>query len=104
NVFLTFLFQPISPDSLFCSSCQYIFGRIYFWCAFILQPASSLVRISNLRIIRHITFTHFHGKRTTCSEWTSFWRIFRSEEHTSELQSRFDLVCRLLLEKKNKIT
>src|SRR5207249_5959479 len=29
--------------------------------------------------------------------------VVRSEEHTSELQSRFDLVCRLLLEKK-KIT
>src|SRR5437868_9329602 len=28
----------------------------------------------------------------------------RSEEHTSELQSRFDLVCRLLLEKKKKHT
>src|SRR5699024_11346936 len=28
----------------------------------------------------------------------------RSEEHTSELQSRFDLVCRLLLEKKKKKT
>src|SRR5438067_9695787 len=27
-------------------------------------------------------------------------QIVRSEEHTSELQSRFDLVCRLLLEKK----
>src|SRR5207249_5790695 len=27
-------------------------------------------------------------------------KAFRSEEHTSELQSRFDLVCRLLLEKK----
>src|SRR5207249_11406069 len=26
----------------------------------------------------------------------------RSEEHTSELQSRFDIVCRLLLEKKKK--
>src|SRR5689334_23970693 len=26
----------------------------------------------------------------------------RSEEHTSELQSQFHLVCRLLLEKKNK--
>src|SRR5699024_11674419 len=26
----------------------------------------------------------------------------RSEEHTSELQSRFDLVCRLLLEEKKK--
>src|SRR5699024_11773949 len=29
-------------------------------------------------------------------------KIKRSEEHTSELQSRFDLVCRLLLEKKKK--
>src|SRR5256885_5855664 len=28
----------------------------------------------------------------------------RSEEHTSELQSPCNLVCRLLLEKKNKIT
>src|SRR5699024_11417550 len=28
--------------------------------------------------------------------------VGRSEEHTSELQSRFDLVCRLLLDKKNK--
>src|SRR5271167_5263427 len=33
-----------------------------------------------------------------------FWdhKRSRSEEHTSELQSRFDLVCRLLLEKKKK--
>src|SRR5207249_5285736 len=29
-------------------------------------------------------------------------KLGRSEEHTSELQSRFDLVCRLLLEKKKK--
>src|SRR5437773_8869326 len=29
-------------------------------------------------------------------------RILRSEEHTSELQSHHDLVCRLLLEKKKK--
>src|SRR5699024_12341608 len=32
----------------------------------------------------------------------AFYRTGRSEEHTSELQSRFDLVCRLLLEKKKK--
>src|SRR2546421_7860147 len=34
----------------------------------------------------------------------STWRTvnLRSEEHTSELQSRSDLVCRLLLEKKKK--
>src|SRR5256884_900532 len=31
-------------------------------------------------------------------------RIMRSEEHTSELQSRLHLVCRLLLEKKKKQT
>src|SRR5207248_11697750 len=31
-------------------------------------------------------------------------RIKRSEEHTSELQSPYDLVCRLLLEKKKKET
>src|SRR2546430_4935196 len=33
--------------------------------------------------------------RTSCSIW-------RSEEHTSELQSQSNLVCRLLLEKKKK--
>src|SRR5438132_6890891 len=35
----------------------------------------------------------------------SLWALrswLRSEEHTSELQSHSDLVCRLLLEKKNK--
>ena len=31
------------------------------------------------------------------------WLYFRSEEHTSELQSQAYLVCRLLLEKKNKL-
>src|SRR5712675_3490633 len=36
-----------------------------------------------------------------CSIATSVAR-FRSEEHTSELQSRLHLVCRLLLEKKKK--
>src|SRR5207247_4914191 len=33
----------------------------------------------------------------------SFRSLKRSEEHTSELQSRVDLVCRLLLEKKNRV-
>src|SRR5438105_11247043 len=38
------------------------------------------------------------GRRRSCGG------TWRSEEHTSELQSRVDLVCRLLLEKKKKIT
>src|SRR6266540_5866189 len=37
----------------------------------------------------------------TSSASSCAWRI-RSEEHTSELQSHHDLVCRLLLEKKKK--
>src|SRR5690349_23880984 len=40
---------------------------------------------------------HLKGHNTHCAESDQ-----RSEEHTSELQSRRDLVCRLLLEKKNK--
>src|SRR2546428_7115785 len=55
-----------------------------------------------------------HDALPICSSWAatgggssassvSWWRASagaRSEEHTSELQSRSDLVCRLLLEKK----
>src|SRR5206468_12068568 len=37
-----------------------------------------------------------------CSNVANHQRDQRSEEHTSELQSRSDLVCRLLLEKKKK--
>src|SRR5437868_9793967 len=37
---------------------------------------------------------------TVCRVYEVGWDAQRSEEHTSELQSRFDLVCRLLLEKK----
>src|SRR5438874_10425415 len=40
------------------------------------------------------------SQRKTCK--TCYGRGQRSEEHTSELQSRRDLVCRLLLEKKKK--
>src|SRR5699024_12178032 len=38
------------------------------------------------------------GTRQQVADWDALSRG-RSEEHTSELQSRFDLVCRLLLEK-----
>src|SRR5207249_11347874 len=39
------------------------------------------------------------GRLPATPSWARVGRT-RSEEHTSELQSRFDLVCRLLLEKK----
>src|SRR5207237_6624506 len=45
-----------------------------------------------------------HGQSGQCGD-QGFWRDQqqRSEEHTSELQSHLNLVCRLLLEKKKKI-
>src|SRR2546422_4350372 len=42
------------------------------------------------------------GRRGTSSIMARICRYPRSEEHTSELQSRLHLVCRLLLEKKKK--
>src|SRR3712207_7531556 len=42
-------------------------------------------------------------RKTFIQRWNgTSWRMVRSEEHTSELQSRQYLVCRLLLEKKKK--
>src|SRR2546429_6970546 len=48
------------------------------------------------------TYPGFGGIRKIRSLFTRSIRD-RSEEHTSELQSRLHLVCRLLLEKKNMI-
>src|SRR5690242_20754774 len=45
---------------------------------------------------RHLTFVPLTGIRVGPDE------LRRSEEHTSELQSHVNLVCRLLLEKKKK--
>src|SRR6266853_3727009 len=50
-------------------------------------------RLSSTRIIPSLTL---------CCATTSQWLPPRSEEHTSELQSQSNLVCRLLLEKKKK--
>src|SRR5699024_11902492 len=41
------------------------------------------------------------AKSMSCKMHRTSLPSSRSEEHTSELQSRFELVCRLLLEKKN---
>src|SRR5437899_7520734 len=47
------------------------------------------------------TFCSTTASSATAARWT-LNSFFRSEEHTSELQSLRHLVCRLLLEKKNK--
>src|SRR5438445_2225521 len=79
-----------------------------------LFPYTTLFRSRQARSSTRATWTRWRGS-------LRFWRntgrkrvhpagrivraclpVFRSEEHTSELQSRQYLVCRLLLEKKKK--
>src|SRR5690349_22952275 len=59
------------------------------------------------RLLREIaTNGEVKGDTTTLEDFSVLAKLSseeeRSEEHTSELQSRRDLVCRLLLEKKKK--
>src|SRR5438034_2484909 len=69
-------------------------------------------RSSDLPSIQHRQHNWFRSLCHSASEYMDLldeslrfrhdihWSVFRSEEHTSELQSHSDLVCRLLLEKK----
>src|SRR5699024_11258857 len=64
-----------------------------------LLVSSALVAVAI--IIAPVSFILFGSLCVTLGLFTrALLIITRSEEHTSELQSRFDLVCRLLLEKK----
>src|SRR2546430_11886042 len=68
--------------------------------------ATSLRFSSNRPRPKRSIFRPSRPRRSRCTESTSRgrriinWRMGRSEEHTSELQSQSNLVCRLLLEKK----
>src|SRR5699024_12447709 len=66
---------------------------------------NAAVRFFNRLEERHVTAVLSNMGRIEVDEALQpyirrFSAFSRSEEHTSELQSRFDLVCRLLLEKK----
>src|SRR5688572_31249000 len=81
-----------------------------------LFPYTTLFRSvpSSTRIAGSGETTHSSLRTATCSDqpsnlpasdrWQEMWRSrrVRSEEHTSELQSQSNLVCRLLLEKKKQ--
>src|SRR2546429_5827436 len=53
---------------------------------------------------RYVQFLASFGNLLTVAELGLLFIFIRSEEHTSELQSRLHLVCRLLLEKKRPRT
>src|SRR5205807_7624249 len=61
--------------------------------------------VKQVKVLQELVHIHADLERKTVyffSSWIS--GITRSEEHTSELQSPCNLVCRLLLEKKKPIT
>src|SRR5437867_8870131 len=70
-------------------------------CAKALMPiAAAIPPISVAIAARLKNFLRLSGLLSCVSMGSSFPGYGRSEEHTSELQSPYDLVCRLLLEKK----
>src|SRR5699024_12052710 len=76
--------QPNSRATIVTREGSIIFGRLF------------AIRMTGMNTV---------GLLTSLSRRSAFlspFLAFRSEEHTSELQSRFDLVCRLLLEKKKQ--
>src|SRR5689334_23518240 len=66
-----------------------------------LFPYTTLFR-SEVRLVSTSTSRVTSSGRVSAHRSTASPPIERSEEHTSELQSQFHLVCRLLLEKKKK--
>src|SRR5699024_11362723 len=102
-VFGRVIFNPLVTEAIVSSSAilitlfktgtilysMYVIGLSSVLCKDMLRIliASSIYEDSSLIV----------GKKRNM---TAIGIVIRSEEHTSELQSRFDLVCRLLLEKK----
>src|SRR5690606_40100715 len=89
-------------------------------CCFIAEPLSKYIRIfrcslgsgNGIKLANRVIFDLIRfGRRKALAlfsidmnqTWAcTLFQRFRSEEHTSELQSRENLVCRLLLEKKKR--
>src|SRR5207249_11176629 len=73
---------------------------LFFFSLFRRPPRSTLFPYTTLFRSRRARGSRGRSRRCAGRARQRRVRWPRSEEHTSELQSRFDLVCRLLLEKK----
>ena len=66
------------------------------------SPSGQAFVLDEATNYRYVAHTPELDPDSSILRWVNQVRAMRSEEHTSELQSLVNLVCRLLLEKKNK--
>src|SRR5699024_12497755 len=97
---LSFFFIPFSP-SLFLHSFP-TRRSSDLMLLLIEERRPQVINEYQARIYERITEFTSHLIRLDDHQLHKEIALLRSEEHTFELQSRFDLVCRILLEKKNK--
>src|SRR5207248_10931167 len=101
--FITFFFNDPSPPELYTLSLHDalpIFVRSVAQSPLSRRPASRQPESGDSSFRAALTLTAWTDFHRTGIAWLA--ATLRSEEHTSELQSPYDLVCRLLLEKKKK--
>src|SRR5579859_8286366 len=94
----------VSMKSVFCYFCLFICGYILSLLVFFFFNDTATTEIYTLSLHDALPISFTRSRRAPAGNW---WSVelpgsARSEEHTSELQSQSNIVCRLLLEKKNK--
>src|SRR2546428_1311101 len=96
----------ITPPSIFLLDERVFMTLGILKIAAVLEQAGievEMLDLSGVENYEEVVRDHVRTSGVTCYGLTATTPQMRSEEHTSELQSRSDIVCRLLLEKK-KIT
>src|SRR5690625_6718282 len=91
------LSDTASTNRRACSADRKTIFRIL---ALVVRTFRSNWRSVGLRVIASMACNHSKKPRKAAIRRLILEGLYRSEEHTSELQSRGHLVCRLLLEKK----
>src|SRR5205085_8407556 len=100
--------SPTAISTLSLHDALPIFGALPASRSFSILLTTTIVRSRSSTASSISTRCCFRATRRSCifAEETRScvsWPSLRSEEHTSELQSQSNLVCRLLLEKKKKL-
>src|SRR5205807_5609173 len=97
------IFARSCPEKRLQNACR------EFWSTLVMSGSGESCVLDGRKFLARSKCADYCGGRTTDRQHgpeqeVDAHRTIRSEEHTSELQSPCKLVCRLLLEKKKKVT